>query len=457
MVLPRLRSRAGGGRHHPAAVLLVLAALCALSFLASRPALLPPPPPSGVASQSGAAAARGAASSSSSSSPGPFGASSPQSADLGDPAAVEALSLDRVGGTNHGPTRTEGSRTATVMGMASGYGVETYRSFVGSLRRSGFEGNIILIVAEDPKPGVAEYLAAQNVTARPMRVVNCAFDPDGGRREREDTSSHAREQATCADPYPDIKVRWSRFPLLRDYLEECQECTGPVLVCDVRDTFFQRDPFGVGAPEVEGLHVFQEHRTQTTKHWIAQGPISDCKGLDFGRVPYLSPMLCSGTTVGTREAMLAYLTEMHDEMRAWMGDPKCCCNKMNGDDQAIHNYLFYTGRLPYARAIPNRMGIVHTAGAQGSLILEGHAKHLQMAAGMKRSDAMNTVPYLGAEGKDGWIGREFDLTDEEGFLIDFDGGRSRVVHQFDRFGIPFSRYIGNKKGKLWEHLIEMDG
>ena len=290
-----------------------------------------------------------------------------------------------------------------------------------------------------------------------MGFWGCSFDPDG--LHRDQSKSHEKEKATCAYPYPDIKIRWSRFPLLRDYLAECRDCTasrtGPVLVTDVRDTF-QRDPFGVGAPVVDGLQVFREHRAATTGHWLTQVPIKDCKGLDFAKLPYLSPMLCSGTTIGTREAMLAYLTTMHEEMRVWMRDPKCCCTGMVGDDQSIHNYLFYTGRLPYARAISNRMGIVHTVGKQGALLLEEHAKHLEKAAGIDR-DAANKMPYHGADGGNNWIGAAFDLTDDEGFLVDFEGTRSRVVHQFDRLGLPFLEHTNGNKGKLWEHLNAMDG
>ena len=146
---------------------------------------------------------------------------------------------------------------------------------------------------------------------------------------------------------------------LRDHLKECESCTGPVLISDVRDAFFQQDPFGDGAPKVNGLQVFEEYKFQKTTHWLVKGPVSKCKGLVIDET-----MLCSGTTIGTREAMLEYLGIMEQEMTDWMKDPKCCCNQMNGDDQSIHNYLFYTGRFPFATAIKNRMGIVHTVGKQ---------------------------------------------------------------------------------------------
>lgn len=54
------------------------------------------------------------------------------------------------------------------------------------------------------------------------------------------------------------QIRWSRFPLIRDWLAGCETCTGPVLIMDVRDSYFQLDPFGPGSPVVEGLQVFEE-------------------------------------------------------------------------------------------------------------------------------------------------------------------------------------------------------
>lgn len=46
------------------------------------------------------------------------------------------------------------------------------------------------------------------------------------------------------------------------------------------------------------------------------------------------------------------------------------------------------------------------------------------------------MPFDGAGGQR-WIGVEFNMTDDEGFFTEFDGSRSRVIHQWDRFGRPF--------------------
>jgi hypothetical protein len=209
--------------------------------------------------------------------------------------------------------------SATVMGMASGYDLKVYERFVGSLRKTGYGGHIILGVAPDVPKDVLEYFAYRNVTAKILTWVDCTYAADA------DASAGGGDifaKTTCADPYPDIKIRWSRFPLQRDWLRECETCTGPVLTADVRDTFFQRNPFGPGsagpAHQFVGLQVYEEHKNMTTQHWLAEWPIGACKGHTYDE-----PMLCSGTTIGTRTAMIKYLEVMYEEMKVWINDPKC--------------------------------------------------------------------------------------------------------------------------------------
>merc|ERR1719188_1743352 len=187
--------------------------------------------------------------------------------------------------------------------------------------------------------------------------------------------------------------------------------------------FFQENPFGTtsdgqDAPVVEGLQVFEENPIQTTYHKLVEWPVRECKNVTFSK-----PMLCSGSTIGTRDAMLQYLSDMYAEMKKWISDPKCHFS-INGDDQSIHNYLFYTNQLPYAKAIPPRTGIVNTVGVDGAKI-------------PKRS-------YDDVKGK-GWIGDvdflNYTLTDDEGYFINADGKRSRVIHQYDRFGPKLGAWL----------------
>jgi hypothetical protein len=218
---------------------------------------------------------------------------------LTDPALFESVDL-------HGD-----SSTATVMGMAAGYDLKVYESFVGSLRKTGYNGHIILGVAPDVSPNVLKYLRYRNVTVKVMKWANCTYRDDSRKGD-------IFKRTECAHPYTDIKIRWSRFPLQRDWLLECETCTGPVLTMDVRDSIFQRDPFGPGSPELTGLQVYEEHKLQTTLHWLAEWPISTCKGFRYNET-----MLCSRTTTGTRAAMLKYLEIMYEEMKVWINTPHC--------------------------------------------------------------------------------------------------------------------------------------
>lgn len=304
-------------------------------------------------------------------------------------AVVLAVRQNSSTAASRGPvliTRKE-SRTATVMAFAMNYDLYIHKKFVGSLRKSGFTGNIILWVEKHTKPGVREFLQTHGVTMRGLTFVNCTYVDLSAKDETK--NSHEKERLTCAHPYTDLKVRWSRFPLMRDWLAGCEECTGPVLISDYRDAFFQRNPFAVGEPAISGLQVFQEHRSITTDHWLVQWPVNDCKGVKF----HGKPMLCSGTTLGERDAMLNYLTAMHEEMKVWMANPKCHFS-INGDDQSIHNYLFYSGKLaPFAKSIPFRYGIVHTVGAQGSIILKAHRERLKRDKGLDVGEATRT-PFM---------------------------------------------------------------
>jgi hypothetical protein len=326
--------------------------------------------------------------------------------------------------------QVQSSRHATVMGMATNLHIYAFKTFVGSLRNSGFQGHIILIV-ENLGDGAKEYLESQNVTMKFLKQTNCTFDPSASTRKKNEEDMHHVERYTCADPYPSLKLRWGRFALLRDYLRDCRECAGPVLVTDVRDTFFQRDLFGPDAPPVEGLQVFEEHPSQRTTHWITQGPIEECKKIKiFDRV-----MLCSGTTIGTRQAMLDYLGAMVQEMQEWMSQPDCCCQSMSGDDQSIHNWLYYEGKLgPHVTAVPNAQGLVNTVGVMGSRIHDAK-RDRGIALGMTEGDALDK-PYTSQEdvanGK--WLGVEYGMTDDQGYFRNLDWERSFVIHQFDRFG-----------------------
>lgn len=354
--------------------------------------------------------------------------------------------------------------TATVMAMATGYDLIDYQRFVGSLRKTGFLGNIILVVSPKIESKEENYLMEKNVIMHKAKYVNCSHpvNEELAKKNKDKMDSHTRELLTCVHPYPKLKHRWARFPLLQDLLLECGgqpnpeiKCGGPVLVTDMRDTVFQRNPFGPEAPKVYGLQVFEEHYTIRTTHWLVDWPVKDCKG-----VQYDEPMLCSGTTIGTRQAMLDYLEIFHGEMNVWMESPKCCCFETNGDDQSMHNYMYYSGMLDGVTggvvAVKNRDGLVNTVGAMGSLIgTTHHREKNKLRAAMnheKPNDGHNDRYDLSTEENDesrNWLGLHYGMTDADGYFTQFDGSRSYVVHQWDRFGHQFSDWMFDNSEKVY--------
>lgn len=352
--------------------------------------------------------------------------------------------------------------TATVMAMATGYHLEDYQRFVGSLRITGFLGNIILVVAPDIGQEEESYLNEKNVIIYKPTYVNCTH-PLMEKIKDNTKNSHDKEMITCVHPYPKLKHRWARFPLLRDLLKDCGgkpnpeiQCGGPVLITDMRDTFFQRNPFGPEAPKVYGLQVFEEHYTIRTTHWLVDWPVGECKD-----VHYDEPMLCSGTTIGTRQAMLDYLEIFHKEMNVWMKSPKCCCFNTNGDDQSMHNYMYYSGMLDGVsggvHAVKNRDGLVNTVGAMGSLIHNTHRDEknkLLKASNASDPNGGNTVLYDLSNEEDkkkskNWLGLHYGMTDKDGLFVQYDGSRSFVIHQIDRFGHQFWWWLDDNK-HLWQ-------
>jgi hypothetical protein len=124
--------------------------------------------------------------------------------------------------------------------------------------------------------------------------------------------------------------------------------------------------------------------------------------------------------MGSRDGMLRYLSAMTAELQAWQRDrgPECTKSLRPGSDQDVHNFLFYSGRLPNALAIPHRTGPVHTVGYEASILFNSHGRTNWTAQNKWPPAAVQTA----------------GLVDGRGRLVNLDGMPSAVVHQHDRFG-----------------------
>jgi hypothetical protein len=151
-----------------------------------------------------------------------------------------------------------------VIGLAVGYPVSHFRQFIGSLRATGYPGHIIIGIGENPPPGVVEYLTKRNVVVKTVKFTKCTFT---NYTTNTGQLSSFNQKQKCAVGYPDYKIQWGRFPLAADWLRDCKGCTEGVMLSDVRDAYFQRDPFAaVVTPHP--VMVFEEHPMLTTEYWL---------------------------------------------------------------------------------------------------------------------------------------------------------------------------------------------
>lgn len=310
-----------------------------------------------------------------------------------------------------------------VVGLAFGYAVDSYKMFVGSLRKAGFTGDIALSVSpeKEMKRHVAAYLKNQHVLAYPFKFT-C-----GGPRGRKLLVTPGG--CVLDDWYRDGDARGprplaiSRYEMYETWLRQ-YSAESYILDLDTRDTFFQADPFlPLAARRSErdhdkDLYVFEEDGLKTTgtckwnKGWLR------CFEAAKWHTPetWTQPVRCSGSTLGSRDAMLKYVDAMLSASDEWL------CHRTKGipSDQGYHNYLILSGA--HARnglrvvSEPRGSGVVHTIGAMNG----------------------NSVPMelLGP------LDTKWKVRDPvKGFITNTDGSRSPVVHQWDRWAGEMKTFL----------------
>lgn len=211
-----------------------------------------------------------------------------------------------------------------ILGAAVGYGIPQLRPFLVSLARSGYRGDLCLLCSfGNGDPATLQALRAGGVKVEAFESWRMM----------------------------PIELNTARY--IR-YLEVLltQSCDA-VLLTDTRDVIFQRDPFAGdwSAP----LQFFLEHDDKTldscesNREWIEAA-----YGREKVRTLAGRPISCSGTTLGTREAILDYISAMIEAMGQVHPDSL----KVTGIDQGIHNVLIQEGRFPKARLSPNGQHIL---------------------------------------------------------------------------------------------------
>ncbi|HLX33022.1 MAG TPA: hypothetical protein VKR79_09690 [Gaiellaceae bacterium] len=254
---------------------------------------------------------------------------------------------------------------SVVLGAHTGLPTRLIEPFARSLRATGFNGTFVVFAglcgAEEkdrlrgladvvvdvdpdyPRPSAAllRYLGFLRSTRRVRRVYPAAF--------RLFSSSRLEYHLEGLQ-----SLRYSHY---QRYLAELTPAPDAVLLTDLRDVAFQRDPF---EGPVEGLEVYLEDpsvqigsdpfNTRWIRNLYGRGELERLRGRTAS---------CSGTVVGTGSSVLAYLDEMTKEIARHR-------RPLGSHDQGIHNGLLQHGRLPFATVVPNGIGRVLTLGKMSS-------------------------------------------------------------------------------------------
>ena len=313
------------------------------------------------------------------------------------------------------PTFGEHKGTDAIFALACKYPDFYYKRFVGTLRKFGYEDDIVLAVSppSQMKRGVEEYVKKTNVVAY-------AFDVDC---KGTDNCQLKEEFLGYPDPRPYRTFANIRYALYEYWLQYYNE-NSYILILDFRDTFFQASPFQsfgdfhTRTPKYE-LQMFAENwKVKTIGKCVFNSMwIKKC----FGK-PAILPLkelavICSGSTLGSFQSILFYTQTMLRSM-----DTVQCWKKGIESDQGYQNYLFYNGKF-------------NTPDGNATLFHQGNGP-------VNTIGAMNgfRVP----KNQKGPLDTFWKIRDKEGFVLNNDGTRSACVHQWDRFHAEIRPFLDNK-------------
>ena len=149
--------------------------------------------------------------------------------------------------------------------------------------------------------------------------------------------------------------------------------------------------------------------------------------------------------MGSRDGILKYIEAMVKEMDYWK-DHKECRFDMPGDDQSIHNYLYYTKKLEHAKVIPHRTGPIHVVGYQAAVIFKSADEEA------RKTGLPSNNWYVKDNVWQSWLPEELGLIDRNtGLIVNNDGTPSAQIHQYDRFGALPNMWLRQMAENNWPY------
>jgi hypothetical protein len=314
-----------------------------------------------------------------------------------------------------------GNYVATlVMSFAIGYqDPELFYIFVGTLRASGYAGDVVLVVGERVPSVARKFCEAHNVSLLPRAMINMA----------NSSASHGL-----------MHPQFQRFAI---YPDLCQSRYDACFATDFRDVYFQADPFATLQAAPNGTRGWLvgsiEHaNTDVATDVVNANWVSVCYGRGSRELKAMrkKPIVCSGVLFGNAAAFSALA---HGYAHT------TCREARDGIDQGVLNALIHA---PSQRKL---LGAVHITlqlpGAGNVISLSAYKMHVRKlpvldGGGVQGGDHAGTWPITyaapgrrraGGDKNHSVINTGWPITFAEGSLRRRDTGAPvAVIHQYDR-------------------------
>lgn len=324
-----------------------------------------------------------------------------------------------------------------ILGVVEGYSWNQMEPFVVSLRATGYIGHICFMY----RAMAAEALSSLHEAGIELVPTPLITVPAPGRRRtvrnilhklhrsplgKHDLVSRVSRAGTdiaahlSRDPHRTkaelihsvLGINMMRFSVWYLYLTRHGARFKRVMLSDVRDVVFQRNPFDF--PLDDKLCAFLEDDGMTIGTCPHTGPlVRDRFGSDVFHQIESRPVACAGVTIGPVDAILHYLRCMIDESTGLL----------DYHNQGIHNVLLYRGAFGPVHVYRNEESPVFTLG--------------QVPSAALRFDRDGNL--LNAHGTVPNVLHQYDrLLGKDGIRLERTGGTFRLVQGSERQARPTS-------------------
>lgn len=229
-----------------------------------------------------------------------------------------------------------------IIGLIKNYNFDQIEPFIFSLKKTNYNGDVVFFY-ENINSNTLKWLMKQKVKSIPFFSTSLNAD---------DIFKSIKEKIE------NIFDLSKRFLFYYSYIEENKDLYNNILITDIGDVIFQKNPFDFDIDDSLCCFLEQEGRTigacPKNSKWIFNA---------FGEkiLSELSnkPICSAGVIIGPTQRILRYLYFMTDLILSRVD--------LNPNDQGIHNYIVHKNIMENIKLFKNNEGPVITLGYSGGI------------------------------------------------------------------------------------------